>query len=125
MRLCEADRSVIRRRVGDAYPVAATHGFSPEQRDFREQFLKTPNTGSIFGRTLVEGRTVHIPDVEAARIPNMPGVRSGLGVPLKREGNVIGVLTVVRSRRAQCHQPLDLRNGGSVRYVGQIGGSTL
>jgi GAF domain-containing protein len=97
VRLCEADRAVIRRRVGDTYPVAATYGFSPEQRAFREHFLKTPNTGSIFGRTLVEGRTVHIPDVEAARIPNIPGVRAGLGVPLKREGNVIGVLTVVPS----------------------------
>jgi GAF domain-containing protein/anti-sigma regulatory factor (Ser/Thr protein kinase) len=97
VRLCESDRSVIRRRDGDTYPVAATYGFSPEQRGFREQYLKTPNTGSIFGRTLVEGRTVHIPDVEAAHIANVAGVRAGLGVPLKREGNVIGVLTVVRS----------------------------
>jgi signal transduction histidine kinase len=97
VRLCESDRSVIRRRVGDTYPVAATYGFLPVQRAIREQFLKTPNTGSIFGLTLVEGRTVHIPDVEAARIPNLPGVRAGLGVPLRREGNVIGVLTVVRS----------------------------
>ena len=97
VRLCESDRSVIRRRDGDTYPVAATYGFSPEQRGFREQYLKTPNTGSIFGRTLVEGRTVHIPDVEAAHISNVAGVRAGLGVPLKREGNVIGVLTVIRS----------------------------
>jgi signal transduction histidine kinase len=97
VRLCESDRSVIRRRDGDTYPVAATYGFSPEQRGFREQYLKTPNTGSIFGRTLVEGRTVHIPDVEAAHIANVAGVRAGLGVPLKREGNVIGVLTVIRS----------------------------
>ena len=97
VRLCDSDRSVIRRRVGDTYPVAATYGLSSEERAFREQFLKTPNTESIFGRTLVEARTVHIPDVEAARIPNVPGVRAGLGVPLKREGNVIGVLTVVRS----------------------------
>ena len=35
-----------------------------------------------------------MPDVE---VPNIPDVRAGLGVPLKREGNVIGVLTVVRS----------------------------
>ena len=83
--------------MGDTYPVAATYGFSPEQRAFREQYLKTPNTGSIFGRTLVEGRTVHIPDVEAVHFANVAGVRAGLGVPLKREGNVIGVLTVVRS----------------------------
>src|SRR5262249_362096 len=39
VRLCSADRSVIRRRVGDTYPVAATYGFSPEQRVEREQYL--------------------------------------------------------------------------------------
>jgi GAF domain-containing protein len=61
VRLCAGDRSVIRRRVGDTYPVAATYGFSPEQRAYREQYVKTPDAGSIFGRTLIEGRTVHIP----------------------------------------------------------------
>src|SRR5262249_13031551 len=55
VRLCAGDRSVIRRRVGDTYPVAATYGFSPEQRAYREQYLKTPDAGSIFGRALVEG----------------------------------------------------------------------
>ena len=65
VRLCAGDRSVIRRRVGDTYPVAATYGFSPEQRAYREQYVKTPDAGSIFGRTLIEGRTVHIPDLLA------------------------------------------------------------
>src|SRR5262245_38181293 len=40
VRLCSADRSVIRRRVGDTYPVAATYGLSPEQRAYRERYLK-------------------------------------------------------------------------------------
>jgi two-component system NtrC family sensor kinase len=99
VRLCTADRSVIRRRVGDTYPVAATYGFSPEQRAHREQHSKTPDTGSIFGRTLTEGRTVHIPDLLADPEydpANALGVRAGLGVPLMREGNIVGVLTVVR-----------------------------
>jgi signal transduction histidine kinase len=106
VRLCSADRSVIRRRVGDTYPVAATYGLSPEQRAYREQSLKIPDAGSIFGRTLLEGRIVHIPDVladpeysqpDAAHVANVIGVRAGLGVPLIREGNVVGVLTVVRN----------------------------
>src|SRR5205823_11575796 len=106
VRLCSADRSVIRRRVGDSYPVAATYGFSHEQRVEREQYLKTPDAGSIFGRTLIEGRTVHVPDIladsrykqsEAAYVANVIGVRAGLGVPLMREGNLVGVLTVVRN----------------------------
>src|SRR5262245_54908693 len=106
VRLCSADRSVIRRRVGDTYPVAATYGFSPEQRMEREQYLKIPDAGSIFGRTLIEGRTVHVPDIladpkykqpEAANVANVIGVRAGLGVPLMREGKLVGVLTVVRN----------------------------
>src|SRR5262249_49142386 len=112
------DRSVIRRRVGDTYPVAATYGFSPEQRAYREQYLKTPDAGSIFGRALVEGRTVHIPDLladpeyrqpDAAHVANVIGVRAGLGVPLIREGNVFGVLTVVRNEpRAFTQKQIEL-----------------
>jgi signal transduction histidine kinase len=118
VRLCSADRSVIRRRVGNTYPVAATYGFSPEQRTQREQYLKTPDAGSIFGRTLIEGRTVHIPDIladprykqpEAAYVANVVGVRAGLGVPLMREGNLVGVLTVVRNEpRAFTQKQIEL-----------------
>jgi len=118
VRLCAADRSVIRRRVGDTYPVAATHGFSPEQRAYREQYLKTPDAGSIFGRALVEGRTIHIPDLladpeyrqpDAAHVANVIGVRAGLGMPLMREGNVVGVLTVVRNEpRAFTQKQIEL-----------------
>jgi GAF domain-containing protein len=118
VRLCSADRSVIRRRVGDTYPVAATYGLSPEQRAYREQYLKTPDAGSIFGRTLLEGRTVHIPDLladpgyrqpDAAYVANVIGVRAGLGVPLIREGNVVGVLTVIRNEpRAFTQKQIEL-----------------
>ena len=118
VRLCAADRSVIRRRVGDTYPVAATFGFSPEQRAYREQHLTTPDAGSIFGRTLIEGRTVHIPDLladpeyrqpDAAHVANVIGVRAGLGVPLMREGNVVGVLSVVRNEpRAFTQKQIEL-----------------
>jgi len=114
VRLCAADRSVIRRRAGDTYPVAATYGFSPEQRAYREQYSRTPDPGSIFGRTLVERRTVHIPDFRADpeyKQPDAPNVfsRAGLGVPLMREGNVVGVLTVVRNEpRAFSQKQIEL-----------------
>src|SRR5262249_35784652 len=82
------------------------------------QYLKTPDAGSIFGRTLIEGRTVHIPDLladpeysqpDAAHVANVIGVRAGLGVPLMREGNVVGVLTVVRNEpRAFTQKQIEL-----------------
>jgi GAF domain-containing protein len=102
VRLCEADQSVIRRRVGEAYPVAATSGFSQEQREHLENYSQRPGRGSIFGRTLLEGHTVHVPDVVADPEFNRPqqslatGIRAAVGVPLLREGIFVGTLVVSR-----------------------------
>ena len=103
-RLCTADRTVIRRRVGDAYVLAATYGFSsPEQRSHRESYSQAPDRGSAFGRALAERRTVYIPDQWADADydrdrARSTGSRSALAVPLMREGEAIGVLTVVSNR---------------------------
>src|SRR5262249_34152128 len=82
VRLCDADQAVIRRRVGEAYPVAATYGFSRQQRDHLEHYSTKPDRGTLFGRTIIERRTVHIPDVLAdpefsgPEKPNLIGVRA-------------------------------------------------
>ena len=70
-RLCEADAGVIRRREGDTYLVAATFGLNEQQRDHLNHYATKPDRGSVFGRTIIEGRTVHIPDVvsDPERIP--------------------------------------------------------
>jgi two-component system, NtrC family, sensor kinase len=102
VRLCEGDQSVIRRRVGEAYPVAATFGFSQEQREHLASYSPRPDRGSIFGRTLLEGRTVHVPDVVTDPEFNRPhqplatGIRAAVGVPLLREGVFVGTLVVSR-----------------------------
>ena len=104
VRLCEADQSVIRRRVGEAYPMAATYGFSPTQREHLERYPPKPDRGSTFGRAITEGRTVHIPDVLADpefQRPDQPratGIRAAVSVPLLREGVIVGALTVIRTR---------------------------
>jgi signal transduction histidine kinase len=103
VQLCEADQAVIRRRVGDDFPVAATYGFSQQQREHLEQYSLKPDRGSVFGRAIVEGRTIHVPDVvadpEFNRLdnPRATGIRAGLGVPLLREGTIVGILTVIRT----------------------------
>ena len=102
VRLCEADQSVIRRRVGETYPVAATSGFSQEQREHLKSYSPSPDRGSIFGRTLLEARTIHVPDVVADPEFNRPqqplttGIRAAVGVPLLREGVFVGTLVVSR-----------------------------
>ena len=57
---------------------------------------------STVGRVLLEGRTVHIHDIQAdAEYANSPtlnaGIRTMLGVPLLREGVPIGVIALNRS----------------------------
>ena len=61
-----------------------------------------PDRGSVFGRAILENRTIHVPDILADPEYNRPHlqefvrVRAALGVPLVREGTVIGVFTLQR-----------------------------
>ncbi len=101
--LCEAEIGTIRLRNGKTYQLAATHGCPPEWRDHFAQYSTTADRGSVFGRTIVEGRTVHIPDVLADAEFSRPaaqklmGFRAALGVPLLRDGRVLGVLNLFRT----------------------------
>ena len=111
-RLCAADIGVIRRRDGDSYPLAATFGYKPEWRADSERY-HAPTRGSIFGRTVIAGRTVHVPDVlqdpefVRADTQSLIGFRAALGVPLLREGNLIGIMAFQRFRRAGAGVPGD------------------
>jgi signal transduction histidine kinase len=115
VKLCEADQAVIRRRVGENYPVAATYGFTQQQREHLEQYSPKPGRGSVFGRAIVEGRTIHIPDVaadpewERADQPRITGIRAAVGVPLLREGVMVGILVVIRTEpRAFSQKQIEL-----------------
>jgi GAF domain-containing protein len=101
-RVCEADTGIIRRRDGDTYPLAATFGLTQEQSEHFSSYSEIPDRGSVFGRTILENRTIHVPDILADPEYNRPHlqefvkVRAALGVPLVREGTVIGVFTLQR-----------------------------
>ena len=104
-RVCEADTGIIRRREGDIYPLASTFGLTAEQRDLFARYPARPDRGSVFGRTILERRTIHVPDLlsdpdlDQRRLRDYAGVanmRSGLGVPLMREGAIVGVFTLQR-----------------------------
>jgi GAF domain-containing protein len=100
--LCEADDAAIHRPKDDTYPYVARYGFSPEFDKFMKDHPIQRGRGTLVGRTALEGRTLHIPDVladpeytfvEAQRVGRW---RTALGVPLLREGSPIGVLIVAR-----------------------------
>src|SRR5258705_425378 len=101
-RLCEADIGAVRYQDGPTYRPAADYGFAPGWREHLARQSTKPDRGSIFGRTVADGRTVHIPDVladpEFTRLATqkLMGFRSALGVPLIREGQVFGVLNLFR-----------------------------
>ena len=99
--LCEADIALIRRREGETYPVVATFGLSQEQVDHLTSYNPGPDRTSLFGRTILEGRTIHVADVPADPNFNQAtrflGVRAGIGVPLLREGGVVGILMLIRT----------------------------
>jgi len=101
-RLCEADKASIVRRIGGAFYSAETFGFSREfVRGVRDRPIE-PTSSSATGRALLEGRIVHIPDVEADpdytfHAKALGGYRAILAVPMLREGEPAGVLVLIRS----------------------------
>src|SRR5262249_47629011 len=105
-KLCEARFAMIFRRDGEVYRLAANHGFTPEYRDWMEQQTIPVGGGTLVGRTALEGHTVHIPDALAdseyvwSESISRGGFRTLLGVPLLREGQHIGVITLCRSEVA-------------------------
>jgi GAF domain-containing protein len=105
-RLCEADMAAITRQRGDEYFRAGSYGFASEFMDYVKDIPVLPERATITGRTLLEGRVIHVPDVhadpdyaftEAQKLSGDP--RTFLGVPLLREGKPVGALTLLRTAR--------------------------
>jgi signal transduction histidine kinase len=102
-RLCEADKAVITRQKGGVFYRAEFYGCSAEFMDYVRSIPIEPERGSAFGRALLEGRVIHIPDVLAdpeytfVEAQKFGDYRTVIGVPMLREGVPIGVLSLTRS----------------------------
>jgi signal transduction histidine kinase len=101
-RLCDADMAALARPKGAIYGYEATFGHTREHEEFLSAHPAGIDRGTAVGRTLVEGKIVHIADVLADpeytyfEGQRLGGFRTLLGVPLLREGTPIGVLVVQR-----------------------------
>jgi signal transduction histidine kinase len=101
-RLCEADMGVLARPKGSTIHFEATFGTSPAYDAFVASHPAEIDRGTAVGRTLLDGKIAHIPDVLAdseytyLEGQKLGGFRTLLGVPLLREGTPIGVLSVQR-----------------------------
>jgi signal transduction histidine kinase len=102
-RLCEADMANVTRQIDGVFYRAESYGFSAEFMDRVRNIPVESGRGNVSGRALLEGRSVHIPDIHAdpeytfTEAQELGGVRTGLGVPMMREGVPIGVLALARS----------------------------
>ncbi|MBI4591265.1 MAG: GAF domain-containing protein [Candidatus Rokubacteria bacterium] len=102
-RLCGAENGVIYRFDGEFCHLAAGHGISPELKDFIQRNPIRPGRGTVAGQVVLEKRTVHIPDVLAdphyqwREAQKVGGYRTVLGVPMLREGILIGVIAIYRT----------------------------
>ncbi|WP_271523233.1 GAF domain-containing protein [Bradyrhizobium sp. CCBAU 53380] len=101
-RLCDADIGTIRYEDEGSYRLAATYGCKPEWIEHFQTYTTRAERSSIFGRTILEGRPVRIPDVLAdadfgrPQAQKLMGFRAALGVPLVREGHAFGVINLFR-----------------------------
>jgi GAF domain-containing protein len=103
IQLCDAESAHIFRRTDDTYRVAACGGYSPEYDEYARSLALKPGRDSLAGRIALENRMVQIPDVLADPDYNRAHAEKGrwrtmLGVPLSREGVILGAMTVTRSQ---------------------------
>ena len=109
--LCEAEMGFICRRDGEAIIVVTAAGATPEiagdAEDYRRYQAARPyaiDRGSLAGRVALAGEPVQIPDIAADPEYTLAGatalgkIRTQVGVPLIREGALVGVLILSRQR---------------------------
>jgi GAF domain-containing protein/sensor histidine kinase YesM len=116
-RLCDAEAAgvAIAHEKDGTHRYATAYGFPPGVGEYFKSVSFPPGRGSIVGRTLLEGRSVHAHDIESDPEYTMTdtrkkvGGRTVLGVPLLREGVSIGVIMLLhRSVRPFTDKQIEL-----------------
>jgi len=103
-RLCAAEQGFIFRSDGELYHLAADYNAPAGFREWVYRHAIRPGDGSVVGRVAVEDRTIQILDAQAdadwralnAQAPGTSRVRTLLGVPMRREGVLIGAIAMWR-----------------------------
>ena len=99
-RLCEADTVAIGRPKGETYYFEANYGFSRKSAEFLASHPAGIDRRTVTGRVLLERKIVHVLDVladpEYTYWAGPEEFHTLLGVPLLREGSLIGVIALGR-----------------------------
>ena len=102
--LCRADQAVIFRLDDGLLSFASGHGINPVHLDIEQRTPIAPGQGTVVGRAAMNKRVVRIDDAwsdplyEKKEDAKTGGVRSMIGVPLMRQDQPIGVITLARAR---------------------------
>ena len=105
-RLCDIDNGGLTVRDGEVFRYAAFHGLSDEFKAVLLARRIVPGRETMAGRVVLEGKEVQVEDLAADADFALPGsiklgnIHTTLGVPLLREGTVVGTLVVSRERVA-------------------------
>ena len=101
-RLCRADRASIFVPRDGAFHRAASYGSTDEFKAYMDRHPRPIDRGSVVGRVVLEGRTIHVADVRSdpeytwIDISRFTPTRTILGVPMLRQGVPVGVLMLTR-----------------------------
>ena len=101
-RLCRADKANLALFNEDSFQYVAACGFDPDYNEYMQSIQVRADRGSVNGRTVLEGKIVHVHDVLADPeftlhdAQKLGSFRSALGVPLLRAGAPVGVIFLTR-----------------------------
>ena len=106
VRICEAKFGFMYRYDGDTWEITAVHGAAPAYAEYAHQ-SKRPGPQTVVARIARTKQMVHITDLAASRgyaerdplvvtAVEVGGVRTLLGVPMLKENELIGAITIYR-----------------------------
>src|SRR5262249_12938820 len=109
-RLCGAKFASLNLREGEAFRAIAMHNMPPALAELRMRAPIHPRPGTVLRRLLDLKNVVHVPNVtlEPAYLEGEPmfvtavelgGFQSELGVPMIKEGELIGAVIIYRRER--------------------------
>ena len=103
-RLCAADGAGLTIREGEGFRYRAMYAFDDKFFAFLQRHTFAPSRDTMVGRTALEGRVVHIADITAdpeyklTETVTLGGIRTLLGVPMLRDGVVVGTISLTRNQ---------------------------
>jgi GAF domain-containing protein len=101
--LSDSSSGVIYLQDENAFHIKAHFGMRAEFVRYLEQNPQQPGRGSVGGRVLLTGAVQNIPDAQADQeydpvLKSNPTTRALLGVPLLRDGKIVGAIFLARGR---------------------------